>query len=114
MGIIVYRWQDENGRGPYKPGFSHVWTDPDHNIRNPSIMEEFGMKLWSRIPNEYKHRGCAFQSLDQMNKWFSAEEQEKLRNHNYTLVTIDADRIIAMSKRQCVIACRKPFIEKVA
>lgn len=108
MTITVYRWQDAEGRGPYRPGFSHVWKDVGHDLRNPSFMEEFGLSVVNkRGPDE--HLGCAFRSADQMRQWFSEQERELIRFYGYEFVEMHADRVLAESPRQLVIARRRPF-----
>lgn len=32
--ITLYRLQDHEGRGPYRPGFSDTWIDPDNDGSN--------------------------------------------------------------------------------
>ena len=34
MAEVVYRIQDSNGRGPWKPGFSHVWVEDRCDLVN--------------------------------------------------------------------------------
>ncbi|WP_439587511.1 hypothetical protein [Hydrogenophaga sp.] len=104
----VYRWQDDEGRGPYRPGFSRAWVDPLHEIKNPAMFTEFGVGVVGKaLPGE--GLGCAFRTVEQMKAWFSEGEQERLRFFGYTFVALEADRIVAESERQLVFARRKPF-----
>ena len=110
MSIIrVYRVQDETGRGPYKPGFSHKWTDAHHNERNPSLFEDFSLQpndlenAWH--PNE--NGGCAFRSLKQLHSWFGLTERFRLEELGYSIVTMLVDRIIFESERQLIFARKR-------
>ena len=51
MSNEIYRVQDAQGRGPWKPGFSHRWVEdrPDH-YNLPPWFVEFGrcdLKGWN-------------------------------------------------------------------
>lgn len=101
--ITVYRIQDAEGRGPYRPGFSHRWVDGDHD-RNPPFMVEFDWPL-SSIPGRWlpgENGGCAFRSLEALRRWFSPSECEKLETLGYSIVSMTVDRVIAESDRQLV------------
>ena len=109
--IRVYRVQDENGRGPYKPGLSHIWTDAHHNDRNPSLFEEFKVSpedmatLWQANENG----GCAFADLRQLNSWFGLHERFRLEELGYSIVTMLVDRVLFQSDRQLIFARKRPL-----
>lgn len=106
--ITVYRWQDSDGRGPYRPGMSHYWSDEDHGERNPPFFEEFGLDIVKQAkPDECM--GCAFRTPAQMLEWFNQSERERLRLMGYVFVSMEVDRVIAESERQLVFARRKPL-----
>ena len=106
MGDWVYRVQHTDGRGPYRPGFSRQWADDDGPIL-PTFMQEFGdihLKMDARDAN-----GCAFRSIEQLLAWFTPKERKSLRLLGFSVVKMKADRIIAESDHQLVIARRLPF-----
>lgn len=111
MNDRVYRVQDDNGRGPYKPGRSHIWTDAHHNQRNPSLFDDFSItpaeleRCWH--PNE--NGGCAFRTLDQLHSWFQLAERFRLEELGYSIVTMLADRIVLESDRQLIFARKRPL-----
>lgn len=111
MNHRVYRVQDDEGRGPYRVGFSHVWTDADHHNRNPSIFDDFNLaperlrELWH--PSE--NGGCAFRNTAQLCSWFSSSERRRLEELKYSIVSMLVDRIIFESERQLVFARRRPL-----
>lgn len=105
---IIYRVQDDSGRGPYRPGTSHRWKDNDHDARNPTFFTEFGIGVVDdRKPGEAM--GCAFLSLGQFYTWFSPAERTRLRLIGYRLCRMTADRIVAKSDRQVVFTRMRPL-----
>ena len=106
--VLIYRIQDTDGRGPYKPGFSRQWVSKRGPIPPPTWMEEFGTELFDQIkPGE--HLGCGCRSMEQINKWFMREEIDRLRLLGYSIVKMRADRILAESKHQIVFARNTPL-----
>lgn len=110
MTTTIYRVQDAEGRGPYRPGTSHLWSDDDH-WRNVPFFTEFHWpihtisKRWLRGETG----GCGFRSLEQLNRWFSPTEQRKLSERGYTIVQMVADRIINESRNQLVFGRKQPL-----
>ena len=104
----VYRVQDSDGRGPWKPGFSHLWVEDreDHDNLPPWFVEFgrvdkrgiFGMTM-----------GSACKSLDQLRRWFTASEYATLKRYGYRAVMVDEVRLLAQSPVQCFIQRVKPF-----
>lgn len=103
------RVQDAEGRGPYRPGFSARWVDDDHDSRNPSFMDEFGWDLLARERRKGEHYGSALRGTRGLHRWFSVAELDRLRLLGYQVVRIKADRVLAESDAQAVIARRKPL-----
>ncbi len=106
MPESVYRVQDDEGRGPYRPGASHRWADDKHQA--PTWMEEFGLDLKDRFAPE-ESGGCGFRSTEQARAWFSRTERRRLVRLGYSLVRMQVDRILAESPIQLVFARRQPF-----
>jgi hypothetical protein len=113
----IYRIQDQDGRGPYKPGFSKNWTDPDARclIGAPlfaTYMEEFPwvqnkINLLSDVMGG--SFGCGFRTMQQLHRWFTKDELEKLFRFGYSIVEIQPDRILAESENQLVFWCKQPL-----
>lgn len=107
----VYRIQDKDGRGPFKPGFSSRWVElrEDHDDLVPWFVE-FGrvdMKCISGMAI-----GSACRTVEQLRRWFSESEYKTLKAHGYQAVEIDAS-IVAESQIQCFIQRPKQFKEDV-
>ena len=92
MSVEVYRIQDAEGRGPYKPGFSDSWVDPDHIERNPTdvgtILERVGIIQGALKPGE---SGCfAVATIHELLRWFSPTERQRLGQHGYYIAAVKA------------------------
>lgn len=105
--MIVYRIQDNDGRGPYKPGTSRLWAD-ERGEYLPPFFEEFGWEVLSKVPPGM-HMGCACDSVESLHRWFSEAERQRLRLMGYREVQLKADGVAAQSERQIVFWSRKPL-----
>jgi hypothetical protein len=116
MSCSVYRIQDQDGRGPFRPGFSHIWLDEDigeRYQRNRSWMEEFGADLIARLGLPGEFYGSAVRHREELNGWFSTTEQRRLKHMGFHIVVLDADRILAESTIQVVFARSRPLTEVI-
>lgn len=100
--IKIIRVQDQNGRGPYKPGFSKFWKDKG-KPELPSMMHEFGTDWILNLSPYYQH-GCGFTSMDQLRRWFSPSELTRLKELGYNIVEMEVDKILQSSYNQVVFA----------
>lgn len=109
MKTTVYRIQDKKGRGPYKPGFSHVWTDENADeASRPAVMMEFGWGFRDKaMPGQAV--GCAFRSIDQLKRYFTGLEIHRLYSLGYAITQMEVDAILHESENQLVIARNKPL-----
>lgn len=109
--MIVYRFQDVDGRGPYKPGMRDRWGDADHDFRGlRSFIEDpdIGVSvIRGRRPGRV---GCAFLSLEQARRWFTPREVMRMQRCGYELICMDAT-VLAASDQQCVIEADRPLCE---
>lgn len=112
MKQIVYRIQNDVGRGPFRPGFSHQWADASFTggcIAHPTWMEEFGEHLITKRGRVGEHFGSAVRTLDKLCEWFSPTERAKLAAFGFQCVMLDIDRVLAESKCQLVFARKLPL-----
>lgn len=70
MSVYLYRVQDRNGRGPFKPGFSRVWIQKDGPELKPGITEEFPdiVPKLQRAIAQGLHLGTAVRTTDDLAK----------------------------------------------
>lgn len=110
-GEVIYRVQDAVGRGPYRPGFSYRWSDPDGPTQMPWWIE-IGEPIdvaHAKMSDPTLHYGCGFDTLDQMHSWFSRRELRTLDKLGFKLVKIEPDFVIARTPTQVVFGSRKAF-----
>jgi hypothetical protein len=113
VGIIIYRVQDSDGRGPWKPGFSRLWVEvrPDHKNLIPWY-QEFGRIDHFALTG--MHLGCGCRTKEQLQRWFTPGEYAKLFLYGYQAVEMEVGRILAESDTQCVFERAKPLHKDVA
>lgn len=95
----IFRVQDKNGRGPWKPGFSHKWVEDrdDHDNLLPWYIE-FGRVDQELLIGESSGSGC--RTVDQLKRWFTESEYRKLKKLGYRAVKMSVNRVIAESDIQ--------------
>ena len=104
----VYRVQDQDGRGPWKPGFSDNWVidRPDHANLMPFFVE---------FPHVSFKIECGSGCLDliQLKRWFTQQEYTTLLRHGYRAVQMNVDEILAESAVQVLFRRTRPFCQAV-
>lgn len=101
----VYRVQDKNGRGPFKPGFTIKWNEGREDMAN---LEPFYSQFPSFNPAtdvaENEFCGCACRTIEQLKRWFTKTEYERLKKLGYKAVKIEVDRVLHESDIQLIFA----------
>ena len=107
---LVYRVQDRNGRGPWKPGVSSRWVEPrlDHEKLLPWFVEWHGFDTRQEMRRQ-EYVGCGCLTLDQLRRWFSESEYSTLRRMEYRAYQLGVDRILRSSDVQCVFTRQNPL-----
>lgn len=108
--IAFYRVQDRDGRGPWKPGFSHTWVEDrqDHDNLIPWYFEMGPVHL-KALAGE--HVGSACETIDQLRRWFTPSEYATLKRSGYQAVRVTG-RILGKSSTQVVIASPIAFAKQ--
>ena len=108
---IIYRIQDDDGRGPWKPGFSEKWTrqEPDFSLQ-PWFFTMGPIHLEANI-DEFV--GCGCLKKDQLKRWISENEYKRLLGFGYKAVELKA-RVLGEDKNQCVFASQEPLNKNVS
>jgi hypothetical protein len=112
---LVYRVQDREGRGPWRPGFSAKWLHDSDLPLPAAFFEEFGWRL-ADVPRMFRRGefgGCGCRTLEQLARWITSTEAERLRVYGYVIVRMTIDRVLAESENQVVFARRKPLSQDV-
>ena len=100
MLATVYRIQDKEKRGPWRPGFSHKWVED-----RPDAEYEALKPIMHDLPNAMHARGglCACRSLSQLKRWVTDSEYQTLFGYGYRCVRITNCEVIAESDIQIVV-----------
>lgn len=108
----VYRIQDADGRGPWKPGFSKYWVEDRDDLDNlvPFFLE---CPQWRDAEIVGMPMGSACLSVEQLTRWFTPTEYLTLLKFGYRAVKMCDVMIIAESTSQCVFQRAKPLHQDV-
>lgn len=117
----IYRIQDKDGRGPYKPGFSKHWCNVEARcligapLFVPYMVEfpDVQNKMNDLFKEQGGHFGCGFRTMQQLHRWFIHEEIQKLLGYDYRVVIIIPDMVLAESENQLVFWCKKPLNKSI-
>lgn len=103
MTQTLYRYEDKDGRGPFKPGFSHRWVSPTRD-GPPPPWEEAGIGIgeFQQLFTPGMHGGSACKSKQQLRLWFNFMERRRLAKLGYRMVAFTPDRILLETPTQVV------------
>ena len=107
MTIIVYRVQDAEGRGPWRPGFSHKWVRDRADQANLIPWYKQFQRIITVREGEYV--GCACRTQNQLRRWFTVDEYTTLLGYGYQAVKIDVQSIFDESEIQLVFRRKRPL-----
>ena len=109
----LYRIQDAEGRGPWRPGFSAKWIDPEKDDSLcPPMMDDFPdwqQRLHKSALKGLHNFGCCVRGVHGLHKWFAPAELDRLRGFGFHLVDASSLTVIAESKSQIIGASRWPL-----
>jgi hypothetical protein len=112
MSIPAYRIQADDGRGPWRPGFSHVWIEgnaPAGRLTE-TVMDLVPVDQLQRLPQSMMY-GSACRTLSALMDWFTPREQQRLAQLGFHPVRLMADVVVAESRWQMLIGRSRPFHE---
>lgn len=102
----IYRIQDKDGRGPFKPGFTRTWLETIKDL--PAWHDEFGLDVLSNV-NDDECCATGVRTQEALKIWFTKAERERLQILGYKPVMIPNVRVIAESPNQILFARKKPL-----
>jgi hypothetical protein len=106
----IFRIQDKDGRGPWKPGFSHNWVEDRADAKNLlPWFDEFGRVDGLVLYGEWCGSGC--ETIEQIKRWFTPKEYKTLLKYKYNLVKMRVDRILGRSDIQVFFGRSKALNE---
>ena len=109
----LLRIQDAEGRGPWRPGFSQMWIDPEKD-------DSFCPPLMVEFPNWHKaiakarktgrpHVGCVAYGAQGLHAWFTPSEIGKLRAFGFRLADASSLTRILSGRHQAIVASALPL-----
>jgi hypothetical protein len=111
--MIVYRYEDKDGLGPYNAGeddiFEYHNNSPKHPVPRVDKVKGTGEELELAGHEKFGKWAfvCGFASMAQLDDWFTKREQRILADAGYTLWAIEVDDAdVIVGRRQVLI--RKP------
>lgn len=112
MSIPAYRVQAADGRGPWRPGWSHTWIDGDapEGRLSETIMDLLPLPQLRALPPTMAW-GCACRSLASLMQWFTPVERERLERLGFYPVRMQADVVLVESPWQMLIGRTRPFTD---
>lgn len=112
---VVWRVQNGEGRGPYKPGLSEQWSDGNSGRDCVPWWIELGLPMVAAHDSlrGNMHTGCAFETKEKAKEWFSRSELRRLSKLGYRLVQINVDAIRYRTPTQLVVQSITPLSQCV-
>lgn len=105
----LVRMQDDEGRGPWRPGFSRVWmTDKTPKIGAPIFMDRRLLSVVGKAHADGLHIGCAVR-LDKISLWFTPQDVERLSSLGFFLVDASRCKVLLETDQQALVGWRKPL-----
>lgn len=97
--ITIFRYQDDEGRGPFKPGMADRWL-VDHESKPIGLIEMDPMKVrraiysFAKLNRGEHHFGFGCKSLDDLFQWFIPDERKRLKKLGYQIVSVLGHQIL--------------------
>lgn len=111
---MIYRIQDSEGRGPFRPGMTMRWIrdEPDERLLPvyqdiPDLTERI-RKAKDRIGGAL-YAGVACRSPEQVARWFNERERSTLEALGYRCVDASRCQIIGEGQMQIVVGWHLPL-----
>lgn len=117
--MTIFRFQDDEGRGPFKPGVTDRWL-VEHEGKPVGLIQQIGLHELRKLvvafstmfPHREFHYGFGCRSIDGLYRWFTAEERRKMASLGYHLVTMIADHAVAGNRDEIMFARILPFNQR--
>lgn len=106
----ILRFQDKEGRGPFRPGLPALWGDAEGDSP-PTIFDDFPDMIpkLAKYREKGLHLGCACVGMAGILAYFTGAEIGRLKNLGFNLHRAPHSTVIAQSQSQVLIAVPKPL-----
>lgn len=107
MSDKLWRIEDAEGRGPFRPGFSREWRSPV-GLDLPPPWYEAGISVseFQELFSDGYRGGCACRTKAQLHRWFNFRERGRLKKLGFRTVCFVPDRILLETPTQVVFERR--------
>lgn len=103
MSVRLYRVEDQEGRGPFRPGFSHKWRSPSgKDFPPPWIEAGISLSEFQALFRPGFQGGCACRDMQQLKQWFTFTERQRLKRLGFKIVGFEPDRVLLETPTQVV------------
>lgn len=116
--MTIFRYQDDEGRGPFRPGMTDRWL-VEHEGKPNGLVLELGpsglrcaINCFAKKHREIHNLGFGCVSIDGLFKWFTREERETLKMLGYDLVAMQVDGVVAENRDEVLFARRRPLCRR--
>lgn len=110
--IRVYRMQDADGRGPWRPGLGHLWSDQGSTIHLDHSFQPFNPQSVQnalKASPTLRYFGFGCRTVDALRDWFTPKELDTLLGMGFRAVELEAERMLLENRRQLLFARSKPL-----
>jgi hypothetical protein len=109
MMMPLWRVQDRDGRGPWRPGFSDVWMTDATPTVGRAILQERGIKpIIARAHRAGLYLGCAFRPARQR-LWFADGDMSRLWQLGFRVADASKCDVLFENEQQALIGCQFPL-----
>ena len=102
--VKLYRTEGPDGRGPFRPGFSHVWRAArGKDFPPPWVEAGLSIAEFQALFSERGYQGgTACKSMKQLRQWFTLTERLRLKRLGFRIVSFEAERILFETPTQVI------------
>jgi hypothetical protein len=106
-GGELWRIEAADGRGPFRPGFSHRWRSPTGKDFPPPWVEAgISLGAFQGLFSDGFQGGCGCRSRRQLHAWFNFAERRRLSRFGFRTVRFTPDRILLETPTQVIFERR--------
>lgn len=107
---MFLRYQDKDGRGPFRPGIPALWADTSGSSP-PTVFQRFPT-LAGVLPILHDKGlvvGCGCIGWDGLDRYFTSKEQERLHDLGYRVHRIPRNSVFLWDDDEVVFSLNRPI-----
>lgn len=108
--MLAYRVMHPiDGRGPWRPGFSHHWTTGEDHRPDETTQQLMRGIDFRPLMLRYRQFGTVCPTLEMLAVWFTKQETLNLERIGYLVCHVTIDQILKVGRYQNLVASKQPF-----